>query len=288
MEYAELVVNYLRNLLTTLRGSPIGLKLNAPLNNFFLSCFLYHVDLWWTFLIIVSPAIRFLFLPLSVLGLLGLSFQLAMFSDLIILISLHAHCFYIYAAVLYRIELGGIRALCRIVLGKKKNILRDRVESHEYMRRQLFIATMTFAVLLFLLPTILVYYAVFATLRFSIYCISYVLMTVRRTILQFPFDAMIRWLRGTYTDVESLEIYNIGSYANENITIIYIAPKPSRGFWNDQSWQRLRWSAKTGNDNPSMGATISIGRFFVSLVQGEMVAFIQPDENHYHSDKKIE
>uniref|UniRef100_A0A903VVD8 Uncharacterized protein n=1 Tax=Aedes aegypti TaxID=7159 RepID=A0A903VVD8_AEDAE len=91
-----------------------------PTQRFFLGCFLYHVDLWWTFLIIVSPAIRFLFIPLSVLGLLGLSFQLAMLSDLIILISLHAHCFYIYAAVLYRIEIGGIRALCRIVLGKKK------------------------------------------------------------------------------------------------------------------------------------------------------------------------
>lgn len=99
MESAELVINYLRELLQTLRGSPIGLKLNVPLNNFFLSCFLYHVDLWWTFLIIVAPAIHFLFIPLSVLGLLGFSFQLAMLSDLIILISLHAHCFYIYAAV---------------------------------------------------------------------------------------------------------------------------------------------------------------------------------------------
>lgn len=99
MENAEVVVYYLRELLQTLRGSPIGLKLNAPLNDFFLNCFLYHVDLWWTFLIIVSPAIHFLFIPLSILGLFGLSFQLAMLSDLIILISLHAHCFYIYAAV---------------------------------------------------------------------------------------------------------------------------------------------------------------------------------------------
>ncbi|XP_058813050.1 uncharacterized protein LOC131677326 [Topomyia yanbarensis] len=286
MEYAEMIVNHLRDLLKTLRGSPIGLKLNAPLNDFFLSCFLYHVDLWWTFLIIVSPAIRFLFIPLSVLGLLGLSFQLAMLSDLIILISLHAHCFYIYAAVLYRIEIGGIRALCRIVLGKKKNVLRDRVESHEYMNRQLFLATLTFAVLIFLLPTILVYYVVFATLRFAIYCMSYTLMTIRRTILQFPFDAMIRWLRGMYTDVESLEIYNIGSYANENITVIYIAPRVSRCFWKDQSLQRRKQNAKSAGDGQldSVRSTISIGRFFVSLIRGEMVAFIQPDESHYRRD----
>ncbi|XP_065076056.1 uncharacterized protein PIG-Q [Ochlerotatus camptorhynchus] len=290
MQYAELVVHYLRELLQTLRGSPIGLKLNAPLNDFFLNCFLYHVDLWWTFLIIVSPAIHFLFIPLSILGLFGLSFQLAMLSDLIILISLHAHCFYIYAAVLYRIEIGGIRALCRIVLGKKKNVLRDRVESHEYMNRQLFLATMTFAVLLFLLPTILVYYVVFATLRFAIYCVSFALMTVRRMILQFPFDGMIRWLRRTYTNLDSMEIYNIGSYSKENITIIYIAPRSS-SFWGSLSWsnQRTTPTSTEGDVDGSGGkerivrpmamGTISIGQFFASLVRGEMVPFIQPDES---------
>ncbi|XP_055535855.1 uncharacterized protein LOC129724741 [Wyeomyia smithii] len=285
IEYGELVVSYLRELLQTLRGSPIGLKLNAPLNDFFLSCFLYHVDLWWTFLVLVSPAIKFLFIPLSILGLLGLSFQLAMLSDLIILISLHAHCFYIYAAVLYRIEIGGIRALCRIVLGKKKNVLRNRVESHEYMNRQLFLATLTFAVLLFLLPTILVYYVVFATLRFAIYCVSYILMTIRRTILQFPFDAMIRWLRGAYTDVNSLEIYNIGSNAHENITVIYVAPKVSDCFWKSHTEQSHKGNGQiTANRNN----TITIGRFLISLVRGEMVAFIQPDESNYRQDLKIE
>ncbi|KXJ75546.1 hypothetical protein RP20_CCG011531 [Aedes albopictus] len=286
MHYAGLVVHYLRELLQTLRGSPIGLKLNAPLNDFFLSCFLYQVNLWWSFLIIVSPAIRFLFLPLSILGLLGLSFQLAMLSDLIILISLHAHCFYIYAAVLYRIEIGGIRALCRIVLGKKKNVLRDRVESHEYMNRQLFLATLTFAVLLFLLPTILVYYVVFAMLRLAIYCASFTLMTIRRTILQFPFDGMIRWLRGVYTSLESMEIYNIGAQARENITIIYIAPRSSSSFWSGVSWssdeEAARFddggAAKKGR-SPMAMRSISIGQFFCSLVRGEMVPFIQPDES---------
>ncbi|XP_053698471.1 uncharacterized protein LOC128745421 [Sabethes cyaneus] len=289
MEYAELVVNHLRELLQTLRGSPIGLKLNAPLNDFFLSCFLYHVDLWWTFLILVSPAIKFLFIPLSILGLLGLSFQLAMLSDLLILISLHAHCFYIYAAVLYRIEIGGIRALCRIVLGKKKNVLRNRVESHEYMNRQLFLATLTFAVLLFLLPTILVYYVVFATLRFAIYCVSYILMTVRRMILQFPFDAMILWMRGAYTDVDSLEIYNIGSNAHENITIIYVAPKVSNCFWKSRSHRSQKGIGNNQFDEMAAKRnTITIGRFLVSLIRGEMVAFIQPDESNYRKDFNIE
>lgn len=94
-----MVVDNLRKLLESLKGNPVGLKLNVQLNNFLLSCFIYHVELWNTFLVIVSPAINYLFIPLGVLGFFGLSFQLAMLSDLLVLISLHAHCFYVYAAV---------------------------------------------------------------------------------------------------------------------------------------------------------------------------------------------
>lgn len=64
---------------------------------------------------------------------------------------------------LYRIEVIGLRGLLRVLLGRKKNILRARLESHDYMNRQLYLATITFSALLFLLPTVLVYYIVFAS-----------------------------------------------------------------------------------------------------------------------------
>lgn len=40
-----------------------------------------------------------MFVPFVALGSLGLSFQLVILSDLLVFISLHAHCFYIYVAV---------------------------------------------------------------------------------------------------------------------------------------------------------------------------------------------
>lgn len=46
----KFVVYNVRILLSSLKGSPAGLKLNVELNNFFLNCFTYHVDLWATFL----------------------------------------------------------------------------------------------------------------------------------------------------------------------------------------------------------------------------------------------
>lgn len=46
----QLIVSQLKHLLESLKGSPVGLKLNIELNNFFLGIFGYHVNLWILFL----------------------------------------------------------------------------------------------------------------------------------------------------------------------------------------------------------------------------------------------
>ncbi|GAB0095810.1 phosphatidylinositol N-acetylglucosaminyltransferase subunit Q [Sergentomyia squamirostris] len=271
LEFAYTVVYYLRGLLTSLRGSPAGLKLNVQLNHFLLKCFIYHVDLWATFLEIVSPAIHYLFFPLSILGLCGLSFQLALLSDLLVLITVHAHCFYVYAAVLYRLEIVGIGALWRVVLGRRKNVLKNRVESFDYKNSQLYLATLFFASLLFLLPTVLVYYVVFATLRFGTYCITYILLIIRRRILHLPVDTIMRWLFGVYISPDNVEVKLLNvdrSQSSEfrgSTTVIFIKPLPC-------------WPSNTviDDDQCDDGSVYSIGQFFIRLIKGQMMGSIQP------------
>lgn len=130
MSLTEFVLEKLRMLLNELDGSPAGLKLNVQLNNFLHSCFVYHVDLWWNFISIVEPAISYFFVPITIFGLMGFTFQCAMFCDIITLITLHAHCFYIYAAMLYKLELTSLRSLWRIVLGRRLNVLKSEYISN--------------------------------------------------------------------------------------------------------------------------------------------------------------
>uniref|UniRef100_A0A336KLS7 CSON006641 protein n=1 Tax=Culicoides sonorensis TaxID=179676 RepID=A0A336KLS7_CULSO len=275
MQFTKLIVNNLHTLLIALKGSPVGLKLNVLLNNFFLDCFIYHVDLWWSFLVVMAPAIQYLSYPLAGLGLLGLSFQLALLSDILTIISLHAHCFYIYAAVLYKIEVIGIKALWRVVLGRRKNVLRNRVESHEYMSRQLFLATMFFAALLFLSPTVLVYYIVFASLRFGIYCITYLLMVIRKKIIVLPVYNFIKWSRGSYACPDCMELkvcdtYPVKSTLSKNhVTVLSIEPKSST------PWGKSLFDVQ---QEINQNDPISIGKFIKGLIKGEMMGFIQPEQ----------
>jgi phosphatidylinositol glycan class Q protein len=68
---------------------------------------------------------------------------------------------------LAKVSWDAIKCLGRAFHGKKWNPLRERVDSVVLDFRELFIATLFFIVLLFLLPTILVYFMVF-------YCVSFV------------------------------------------------------------------------------------------------------------------
>jgi hypothetical protein len=64
---------------------------------------------------------------------------------------------------LYSLQVSGLVALWRLFLGQKHNPLRGRVDSCHYSPDQLFVGTLAFTILLFLLPTTFMYYIVFTT-----------------------------------------------------------------------------------------------------------------------------
>lgn len=66
----------------------------------------------------------------------------------------------------------AMASLWRLFRGKKWNVLRQRVDSAVYDADQLFVGTLLFTVLLFILPTTGLYYVVFTlVMPSSIYVI---------------------------------------------------------------------------------------------------------------------
>lgn len=101
----------------------------------------------------------------------------------------------------------------RLFIGRKYNPLRQRVDSCDYAQNQLFIGTLGFTVLLFLLPTTLMYYTVFATvsenifehinwkfnlpfqLRLAIFIINGCLGKLRYILNRLPLYTFYLWIR---------------------------------------------------------------------------------------------
>lgn len=75
---------------------------------------------------------------------------------------------FILISRLFNLQMRGLTALFRLFLGKKKNPLRERVDSCQYQADQLFVGTLLFTILLFLMPTTWVYYTVFTTVIINI------------------------------------------------------------------------------------------------------------------------
>ncbi|XP_029363398.1 phosphatidylinositol N-acetylglucosaminyltransferase subunit Q-like [Echeneis naucrates] len=187
---ADHVAKQLEELLQWLMGAPAGLKMNRALDQVLGRFFLYHIHLWISYIHLMSPFIEGIFWYGGLSACLGLTFALSLLSDMVALLTFHIYCFYVYGARLYCLKIYGLSSLWRLFRGKKWNVLRQRVDSCSYDLDQLFIGTLLFTILLFLLPTTALYYLVFTLLRLVVVLFQGVLHLSVDFINSFPLFAV--------------------------------------------------------------------------------------------------
>ncbi|XP_045142011.1 phosphatidylinositol N-acetylglucosaminyltransferase subunit Q isoform X2 [Echinops telfairi] len=169
---ADCVAEELQHLLQWLMGAPAGLKMNRALDQVLGRFFLYHIHLWISYIHLMSPFVEGILWHVGLSACLGLTVALSLLSDIIALLTFHIYCFYVYGARLYCLKIHGLSSLWRLFRGKKWNVLRQRVDSCSYDLDQLFIGTLLFTILVFLLPTIALYYLVFTLLRLLVVAVQ--------------------------------------------------------------------------------------------------------------------
>ncbi|CAL4098270.1 unnamed protein product, partial [Meganyctiphanes norvegica] len=122
---------------------------------------------------LADPLLRSIAWVLVWLGMAGHSIQLAIFSDLLNLATLHLYCFYVYAARLHMLQISLLGSQWRAFRGRKWNPLKQRVDSYEASSHIIRILTaVVFTLVIFLLPTTAIYYAVFVALRFMMFTVQ--------------------------------------------------------------------------------------------------------------------
>uniref|UniRef100_A0A672FJL9 Phosphatidylinositol glycan anchor biosynthesis, class Q n=1 Tax=Salarias fasciatus TaxID=181472 RepID=A0A672FJL9_SALFA len=187
---ADRVARELEELLQWLMGAPAGLKMNRALDQVLGRFFLYHIHLWISYIHLMAPFIGGVLWYGGLSACLGLTFALSLLSDMVALFTFHIYCFYVYGARLYCLKIYGLSSLWRLFRGKKWNVLRQRVDSCSYDLDQLFIGTLLFTVLLFLLPTTALYYLVFTLLRLVVVFFQGLLHLSVDFINSFPLFAV--------------------------------------------------------------------------------------------------
>lgn len=200
----------LQHLLNWMMGAPAGLKLNSGFAHFLGHFFLYQSYLWIGYLHILYPIMNTIIRVMALSGCLGLSVLLAAAADIVSLLTFHIYCFYVYAAKIFTLQLSALSSLSRLFRGRKWNVLRNRVDSCSYDVDQLFIGTLMFTILLFLLPTSLLFYTVFASLQMVVLMIKGILHVVINFLNTFPWYTLVKWLMDSATLKDQISFTNLG------------------------------------------------------------------------------
>lgn len=217
----DYTIHGLQRTISWLMGWPAGLKLNTELAEFFGDVFLWAIGLWAS----RSPSIvssnlppalpsqvmltfHFLSILIDVLASLqpfltdviylmgcssfaGASMSIAMFSDLLSALTFHISTFYITSACIFNWQLTIITSLFHLFRGRKRNVLRNRIDYCDYDLDQLLLGTILFTLLFFLLPTVVVFYVAFAFARMNLIFSQATLETCLAFLNHFPLFAFM-------------------------------------------------------------------------------------------------
>ena len=181
----------LRSMIEWLTDWPAGLKLNNELASFLADLVIWVIEYWSYCLDAIRPFLPHLIRFIGFVGFSGATMPIALFSDLLSLLTVHIHSFYVASARIYHWQLTIIISLFHLFRGKKHNVLRNRIDSCDYDLDQLLLGTILFTVLTFLLPTVLVFYLTFALSRMAIITLKAFLDTSLACLNHFPLFALM-------------------------------------------------------------------------------------------------
>ncbi|KAI9680727.1 MAG: phosphatidylinositol N-acetylglucosaminyltransferase subunit gpi1 [Caeruleum heppii] len=184
-------VEGLQRMITWLMDWPAGLKLNNELAAFLGDLFLWVIDYWAGSVAAIRPLLPKVIYFIGCSSFAGASMPISLFSDLLSLLTLHIYSFYIASARIYSWQLSIIISLFHLFRGKKRNVLRNRIDSCDYDLDQLLLGTILFTLLFFLLPTVVVFYLTFASARMVIISLKAALDTLLACLNHFPLHALM-------------------------------------------------------------------------------------------------
>uniref|UniRef100_A0A6B2LDT9 Phosphatidylinositol N-acetylglucosaminyltransferase subunit Q n=1 Tax=Arcella intermedia TaxID=1963864 RepID=A0A6B2LDT9_9EUKA len=172
-------------------GWPAGLKLNEELDVFLGNLFLVYIEHWSVIAHYLSKFFPVIIKILSVFGFLGLSSILALTSDLISFLTMHIYWLYTAMSKAFSLQLSALSSLWLLFRGKKRNVLKNRIDSCNYTIDELLLGTLLFCILVFLLPTMGTYYLFFLVARTMILIVHWTIASTLVLCDYFPFFPLI-------------------------------------------------------------------------------------------------
>ena len=192
-EYSQLLhASFIASTVTHFQQQPAGLKLHPQLSSLFTHY--VHATLALHSRLVGSWQGETVIRWLAAFGLLGASMLLSLCSDALSVLTAHVDLLHMSFSFCYRLFLSLLSSLFLLFRGKKRNLLRQRIDTLVPSTPALLLGVLLFSVLLLLLPTVVVYYAFFAAVRLLLMGGQAMLWWALATCNCFPWVGLAVWL----------------------------------------------------------------------------------------------
>lgn len=183
------------NITKFLADNPFGIKLNNELASFLAELFLWIMEFSYNSLLKFtsdrSKLSIFIWVVTKACSILGLSFGISLLIDFFSLLSFHIYLFYHISSKLYHWQANAIVSLFYLFCGKKKNVLRKRIDYDFFELDELLLGTLLFIILIFLMPTVLSFYTCYSVLWMVTIYFHILLNSCIGLINHFPLFAFL-------------------------------------------------------------------------------------------------
>jgi hypothetical protein len=183
---------YLKEAILWFNQNPGGVKLNSVITRRIGIALQYVIRIFEKLVTIRVAALhRPILLLIAFIGSLGFTIQCMIVIDIIRLATLHISTLHRCFGYQHKYQLELISSLFYLFYGKKKNILRKRIDTCEYDSQQLLFGIALFTMVIFLFPTFAAYFYLFAILDLMIVLINYSLWIWIVCLKEFPYYTMV-------------------------------------------------------------------------------------------------
>nr|CCC47209.1 putative DNA-directed RNA polymerase II subunit 3 [Trypanosoma vivax Y486] len=123
----------------------------------------------------------------------GASIAFAFMADICLTVSLHLLLLFRTLAVPYRLSHSVLVGLFLQFRGKKYNPLRKRTDTYDFSAEEMLMGTLIFTIVVFLFPTITVYYLYFAFVRSIVWLAREAFVAAAHITLCLPLYSIVYW-----------------------------------------------------------------------------------------------
>lgn len=186
-EYSAMALHVgVLDILDWFNNNPGGVKLNPMITQKVSAVVSLILRRWSLSLYSSRHVYQFLMRVWIGLGGCGISFQLAMILDILRIITFPITLIHVLFSILYGFSVRLLYSMWLLFHGRKKNVLRQRVDTCDFDQNQLLFGVLLFAVLAFVLPNFAAYHYLFVLLRLIVVGVMYLGWQFHLLIIDAP------------------------------------------------------------------------------------------------------